>query len=241
MLLSDTPLYDDVIPGGAHWSFVMKRGHVLRLIDEAGNANVGMLLYNPINPLERYNMPDTLKGQHTFHLTAGHVLFSDMGRVMCSIIRDDLGWHDTVCGTSNASLIERRWGRRTYQEVHNDYYRNGLDCFLNELGKYGLGKKDLAANVNWFSKVVTDAEGNMRYVPEHSPAGSSVDLRFEMDTLVVLNTCPHPLDPSGEYPRRPLRYQFFRAAPVTDADLCKTACPEATRGFANTALYHLMQ
>lgn len=240
MFHSDTPLYDDLLPGGAHWSFVMKRGHILRLIDENGGANVGMLLYNPISPPERYNMPDTLKAQHTFHLTEGHVLYSDMGRVFCSIVGDSLGWHDTVCGTSNAGLVARKWGRKTYQEAHNDYYRNGLDSFLNELGKYGLGKKDLAANVNWFSKVATDAEGNLSYVPGHSPAGGHVDLRFEMDTLVVLHTCAHPLAPGGDYPRQPVRYQFFEAAPVTEDDACLTSCPENSRGFANTALYQLM-
>lgn len=241
MLQSASPLYDDLIPGGAHWSFVMKRGHVLRLIDEDGSANVGMMLYNPANTLERYNMPDTLKNQHSFHLTKGHVLFSDMGRAMASIIADDLGWHDTVTGTSHAHHIEERWGRKTYQEAHNHYHRNGLDSFLNELGKYGLGKKDLIANLNWFTKVKTDDEGNMGYVSDHSHAGAAVDLRFEMDTLVVLHTCPHPLNPAPEYPRGRLRYQFFKAAPVSDADPCKTSSPEATRAFANTALYHLMQ
>lgn len=149
MLQTAAPLYDDLIPGGSHWSFIVRRGHVLRLIDETGGTNVGMLMYNPENPLERYNMPDTLKNQHTFLLTKGHVLLSDMGRVFASIIRDDLGWHDTVAGTCNADLVEKRWGKKTYQEAHNHYHRNGFNSFLNELAKYGLGKKDLTANLNW--------------------------------------------------------------------------------------------
>lgn len=241
MLQTAAPLYDDLIPGGSHWSFIMRRGHVLRLIDETGGANVGMLMYNPENPLERYNMPDTLKNQHTFLLTQGHVLLSDMGRVFASIVRDDLGWHDTVSGTCNADLVEQRWGKKTYQQAHNHYHRNGFSSFLNELAKYGLGKKDLTANLNWFSKVKTDDAGNMAYVSDHSHAGAVVDLRFEMDTIVVLHTCPHPLNPAPDYPSHPLRYQLFKATPVTDADACKISSPEATRAFANTALYHLMQ
>ena len=161
MLETTVPLYDDLLPGGAHWSFVMRKGHVLRLIDETGHANVGMLMYNPENPLERYNMPDTLKNQHTFKLTKGHVLLSDMGRVFASIVRDDLGWHDTVSGTCNAKLVEQRWGKKTYQDAYNHCHRNGFSSFLNELAKYGLGKKDLTANLNWFSKVKTDNGGNM--------------------------------------------------------------------------------
>ena len=239
MLQSASPLYDDLIPGGSHWSFLMRRGHVLRLIDEDGGVNVGMLLYNPDNPLERYNMPDTLKNQHTFRLTQGHVLLSDMGRVFASIIRDDLGWHDTVCGTSNARLVEQRWGRKTYQEARNLYHRNGRTSFLNELAKYGLGKKDLTANLNWFSRVQTDDDGNLSYVADHSRPGAAVDLRFEMDTLVLMHTCPHPLNTATEFPRTPVLCEIFKADPVGDDDFCRNFRPENQRGFENNRLYHL--
>ena len=74
-------MYEDEIPGGAHWSMLMRKGTTLRLIDKDGGANVGMLFYNPNDKLERYNAPDTLKCQHTFKLTKGHCLYSDMGRI----------------------------------------------------------------------------------------------------------------------------------------------------------------
>ncbi len=231
-------LYEDRIPGGAHWSFRVRRGKILRLIDEEGGANLGMLFYNPQNLLERYNAPDTLKCQHTFRLTRGHCLYSDMGRIFCSITEDSFGWHDTVCGTSHRQTIESKWGLKSYQDYRNDRTQNGRDSFLVELAKYGLGKKDLAANLNLFSKVHTDREGNLRFDEHAVRAGSHVDLRFEMDTLVVFHTCPHPLNPAAEYPRRAVRYQFFDAPPVAEDDLCKNACPENGRGFTNTALYN---
>ena len=93
-------LYETLIEGGKHWSLTVRGGTRLRLIDRQGGANVGMLFYNPQNTLERYNAPDTLKCQHTFKLTKGHCLYSDMGRIFCSIVEDTLGWHDTACGTS---------------------------------------------------------------------------------------------------------------------------------------------
>lgn len=233
------PLYRDEIPGGAHWSFLVKRGHLLRLIDKEGGANVGMLLYNPQNPLERYNAPDTLKCQHTFKLTRGHCLYSDMGRIFCSIIADSCGWHDTVAGNSNRALVQKKWGERSYQQYRNDWTLNGYDSFLVELAKYGLGRKDIAANINWFSKVCTDDDGNLHFEPEHSKAGDHVDLRFEMDTLVLLHTCPHPLNPSAEYPKKPLVYELYHAEPVGEADCCIHACGENQRGFLNTQLYNL--
>jgi urea carboxylase-associated protein 2 len=197
-----------------------------------------MLLFNPSNPLERYNAPDTLKGQHTFKLTRGHCLYSDMGRIFCSIVEDTAGWHDTVCGNSNRALVTERWGTRSYQQYRNDWYQNGHDAFLIEGGKYGLGRRDLAANVNWFSKVCANEAGVMTFDPSGSHRGALVALRFEMDTLVLLHTCPHPLNPAGEYPRAPAGLELRESPPVQADDFCLNACAENRRGFENTRLYH---
>src|SRR3569832_1735460 len=98
-------LWVEALPGGCHWSGIIRRGNALRLTDLSGCANVSALFYNAEEKLERYNMPDTLKAQHTAHLTTGHALYSDMGHVLCSVIHDTCGWHDTVCGTSDAATV----------------------------------------------------------------------------------------------------------------------------------------
>jgi urea carboxylase-associated protein 2 len=232
-------LYEDEIPGGKHWSFTVRRGTVLRLIDRDGGANVGMLFYNPQNLLERYNAPDTLKCQHTFKLTEGHCLYSDMGRIFCSIVEDTAGWHDTVCGNADRALVAGRWGFRSYQEYRNDQTLNGHDSFLVEGAKYGLGRRDIAANVNWFSKVTAAENGALTFDPGAARAGAHVDLRFEMDSLVLLHTCPHPLNPAAEYPRKSLVYQFRTGDPAGAHDRCRDSRPENGRGFENTRLFHL--
>jgi urea carboxylase-associated protein 2 len=187
--------------------------------------------------LERYNAPDTLKCQHTFKLTRGHCLYSDMGRIFCSITDDSVGWHDTACGSSTERVVKERWGERRYQEYRNDWNQNGLDAFLVEGGKYGLGRRDLAANVNWFSKAVAGDDGALSFDASTSRAGQFVELRFEMDTLVLLHTCPHPLNPASEYPRRPVRMHLSPAPAVTEEDFCRNSRPENGRGFANTEFY----
>jgi uncharacterized protein len=236
---NQTLMYEDRLEGGAHWSMLMRRGTRLRLIDIEGGANVGMLFYNPLDKLERYNAPDTLKCQHTFKLTKGHCLYSDMARIFCSIVDDSLGWHDTVGGNLTEKKLAEKYDVITYQQARNDWTISGEHSFLVELAKYGLNQQDLAANLNLFSKIATDAEGNMRFVEGHSPAGSSVDLRFEMDTLVILHTCPHPMNPASEYPRKPISYQILKADPLEDDDFCMNSRPENKRGFQNNALYHL--
>lgn len=231
-------IYSDVLPGGKHWSMTMRHNTRLRLTDLDGGANVGMLFYNPVNLLERYNAPDTLKCQHTFKLTQGHCLYSDMGRIFCSIVADTSGWHDTVCGNSTKAAVAARWGEAPYQAHRNDWQQNGRDSFLVEAAKYGLGRRDLAANVNWFSKVVTAETGALRFDRNAARAGASVELRFEMDTLVLFHTCPHPLDDSPSYPRKPVRFDIRDGAPANAGDACHLSAPENVRGFENNRLFH---
>ncbi len=231
------PIYGTRIEGGKHWSLTVRGGTLMRLFDFEGGANVGMLLFNPYNPLERYNAPDTLKCQHTFKLTRGHCLYSDMGRIFCSIVEDTAGWHDTVCGNSSRALVQERWGLASYQECRNEWRQNGHDAFLVEGGKYGLGRRDLAANVNWFSRVSADEAGILTFDGAGSRPGACVVLRFEMDTLVLLHTCPHPLNPAPEYPRFPVGVELRHSPPVPADDFCLNACEENVRGFQNTTLY----
>ena len=238
-MTSQDVLYRDELPGGKHWSMTLRRGTLLRLTDIEGGANVGMLFYNPANLLERYNAPDSLKCQHTFKLTRGHCLYSDMGRIFCSIIADDVGWHDTVCGNTTKASVARKWGQVDYRTARNGWTQNGHDSFLVEAAKYGLGRRDLAANANWFSKVSVAPDGTMVFDPSNARAGAQLSLRFEMDTLVLLHTCPHPLDPSPVYPRHPVAYEILKAGPVAGDDYCRTSCPENERGFENNRIYHL--
>src|ERR1043165_4007507 len=109
------PLVSKTLTHSGLWSSVIGRGKPLRLIDLEGGANVGVLLYNAAIPSERYNMPDTLKGQHIFYLRAPYCLHSDMGRILASITADPVGWHDTVCGCSDAQLVTEKYGFKNYQ------------------------------------------------------------------------------------------------------------------------------
>lgn len=232
-------LYKTQIPGGGHWSLRMAKGTAMRLTDLEGTGNVGMLFYNPENLLERYNAPDTLKCQHTFKLTQGHCLYSDMGRIFCSVTEDTFGWHDTLCGNSTAVDIDKRWGKRDYQSHRNQWHQNGQDAFLVELAKYGLSQADMPANLNLFSKVITQEDGRLSWVTQPNALPAHVTLRFEMDSLVILHTCPHPLNNAETYPASPILIELGMAQAMQDDDLCLNACPENRRGFENNALYYL--
>jgi uncharacterized protein len=230
-------LWEDLVLGGSHWSGLLRRGTTMRLTDVVGGANASVLLYNYDDRSERYNMPDTLKAQHTAFLTSGFVCYSDMGRVLCSITDDTCGWHDTLCGLSNPTHVEQKFGASKFADKRNDYIKNGYESVLNELGKYDLGKRDLSSSINFFSKVTVDDAGAMTYERGHSTPGAYVDLRFEMNTLVILTTCQHPLDPTPANQPRDIRLTTWHSRPAPRNDPCRTRCPENERGFRNTEVW----
>jgi len=232
-------LWEDALPGGAHWSGLLRRGTTLRFTDVAGRANVSALFFNHEARTERYNMPDTLKAQHTAFLTRGNVCFSDMGRVLCSIPHDSCGWHDTVCGVLDAQRLHSKYGEANYQQHRNAMYRNGLDGLLVELGKWGLGKRDVVANLNLFSKVVTDADGALHFDTAHRAPGQHVDLRFEMNVLVVLSAAPHPFDPAPAYAPTDITLTAWRSGTAGADDVCRHSCAQNDRGFVNTERWFL--
>ena len=232
-------LWEEVIEPGAAWSHVVRRGITLRMTDVGGGANAGAIFYNYDCPSERLNIPDTLKAQHIARLTSGCVLYSDMGRILCSITDDTVGWHDPLAGTSDANEVLSKYGSATYQDCRNNYHKNGYDNFVVELGKWGLGLRDLVANVNFFSRVNVGNDGTLDFVPNNSGPGSYLDLRFEMNVLAILTTCQHPLDPNPKYDPKPIRLQACRADTPGINDPCRISRPENARGFLLTERYFL--
>ena len=166
-------------------------------------------------------------------------MYSDMGRILLSVTADTVGWHDPIGGTSNRKSVEAKYGPSSYQKDRNDYHKNGRDSFLVELGKWGLGTRDLVANVNLFSRVDVSDNGTMSFAPGNSKVGDYIDLRAEMNVLVILNTCQHPLDPSPKYQPKPVQVSIRPvAAPAID-DLCRVSRAENERGFTLTERYFM--
>ena len=239
-LAADTVLFSERVPSGGHWSYRLPRGTTLRITALDAGANLSLVLYSAQEKLERYNMPDSLKAQHTAHYTRGHVLMSDMGRAMASITADSLGWHDPLGLLLDNRLMHEKYGDHAYQENRNGMTRSGRGGLLIEIGKYGLAKRDLVAPVNFFSKITVDAEGRFRYVPDHAQAGDFVDLRMDMDVLVAFSTAPHPLNPEPAYPASKVGLAVWRSGPAPADDYCRGFRPENARALRNTDMLYLV-
>lgn len=239
-LAAGTVLFSDVIPGGCHWSWILPRGVTLRLVALDDQANLSMVLYNARQKLERYNMPDSLKAEHTAHYTRGHVLMSDMGRSLASITADNLGWHDPLGMLLNGERLVAKYGQHNYQQYRNGMYRSGRDGLLIEIGKYGLSRRDLVVPVNFFSKVSVDSEGRFHFHEKHAHEGSFVDLRLDMEVIVAVSAAPHPLDPRTEYAPAPVGIAAWHSGPAPADDYCRAFRPECARALHNSDMQYLI-
>ena len=214
--------------------FSTREFHRIGLIEIARGANVSLLLLNAHEKSERLNLPDTLKCQHTARLTAGHCLYSDMGRILAAITADTCGWHDSIGGLLNAAEVAEKYGQGRYQELRNGFFRNGMDNLLVELGKWDLGLADLLMNLNLFSKVTVDSDGCFHFEAGNSKAGDYIELYAPMDTLVVLTALQHPMDPNPQYAPKPVQLSWQQVQSDGISVLCRTSRPENGRGFHNT-------
>lgn len=213
------------IPGGWYDTFRLRRGQALRLVNTAGNPGVSALLWNADDTSERYNLGDTLKLQWTARLAGGRVLFSDMGRVLASITADSGGRHDALVGGSTAASNERQYGDATL--------RNSAANFRLAAGKLGMGVRDVPPCLTFFAAVSVDAEGRFQWQGGSRP-GECVDLRAEMNLLVAVSNCPHPLAPGPEFAPGPVEVVVWTPPLVAGDDPCRHFGEEAARGFENT-------
>jgi urea carboxylase-associated protein 1 len=188
---------DRVLAAGEWWSGIVEPGQMLRLIDLEGQQAVDFLCYNAADPSERYNAADTMKLAGSLFVSKGVRLYSDMGNPMFTVVEDSCGRHDTIGGCCSRESNLLRYG------VENT--PNCRDNFVSALAPYGLGKKDVVANINFFMYVPVGPSGEMAIAPGPSKPGDHVDLRAEMRVLVALSNCPQRHNPANNFNPTPIR------------------------------------
>lgn len=207
---TDTPVpdasihEDTIVPACEPWSARIEKGDMLRLIDLEGRQAVDFLCYNADDPAERYNAANTMKLNKSIYLGKGSVLWSVRAREMMTIVDDTCGRHDTLAGCCSIEIDRVRYG------VTNS--RSCQSNFEAELAKYGLGEKDIAANINFFMYVPITADGVVAIAEGLSQPGDHVDLRADMDVLVVISNCPERDNPAAGFEPTPVRAIVYSPA-----------------------------
>ncbi|GAA0525753.1 urea carboxylase-associated family protein [Paractinoplanes ferrugineus] len=190
---------DEIVAARAPWSAIIRRGQVLTIEDLKGNQAVDCLLYNADDTAERYSAPDTVAAQGNIFLTTGSVLRSSEGRPLMTVIADEVGRHDTVGGACSRESNTLRYGH------HTKHQHACVENFLLEGSRWGLGKRDLVSNINWYMNVPVDADGSLGIVDGISAPGRTVSVRAEMDVLVLVSNCPQINNPCNGFDPTPVR------------------------------------
>jgi urea carboxylase-associated protein 2 len=227
-----TLTWAETIAGGNYAHKVVARGTRIRLADVTGEACAHVLLYNALEPWERLNVADTVKIGWQAYLTTGHPLLSGDGRVLATIVGDDSGQHDALCGTSTAAANQAKYGDSAPQGPSP----SGRELFTLAAAKHGLAPRDLPPSISFFKGVTVNADGSLAFTGSAGP-GKAVDLLAEQPLIVLIANVPHPVDPRPAYTCGPLRVHAWRSAPTAPGDPSWDATPEAHRAYLNTSDY----
>lgn len=184
---------DDVVPARAPWSGVVPAGGTLKIIDLFGNQAVDCLFYRADDTAERYSAPDTIVGQGAVFLTTGSVLRSNLAQPLLTVVADDVGRHDTIGGACSKESNTLRYGHHTKAQ------HACVDNFLAEGARWGLGKRDLVSNINWYMNVPVEADGALGIVDGISAPGLSVTLQAHVDVLTLISNCPQVNNPCNGF------------------------------------------
>jgi uncharacterized protein YcgI (DUF1989 family) len=203
----------ETVSGGSYATKVLARGTTVRLNDVQGDACAHVLIYNAEQPWERLNAADTVKVPWQAYLGAGHPLLSDLGRVLAVITSDSGGRHDALCGSGPV----------------------GRERFVLAGAKHGLEPRDLPPSVSFFQGVRVEGDGSVRF--DGSTGPSNVELRCEMDVVMLVVNTAHPVDPRPDHTPTTLEIVAWLGEATTRHDALWTSSPELERAFENTEEY----
>jgi len=192
-------VHDETVPARAPWDHPLRSGQTLRIVDLEGNQAVDFLVYNLHDDAERYSVQDTIAAQGNIFLRTGSILLSTEGRPMLRVTRTNVEYHDTIGGACSCESNTLRYGHHTKSQ------HACVDNFLEANARHGRNKRDMTSNINWFMNVPVEADGALGIVDGISAPGKFVDLRAEMDLMVIVSNCPQINNPCNGFNPTPVR------------------------------------
>ncbi len=190
---------DHYIPAEKPFSTLVRKGQTVRIEDSYGQQAIDTLFYNADDYSERYSNQETMREQNAAYISTGTKIMSSEGRVMLKMTADSCGRHDTAAGACSCESNTVRFGHGT------KYLHACRDNFVAEVAKYGMGKRDVAPNINFFMNVPISPNGEMTIVDGISAPGDYVELKAEMDVLLVISNCPQINNPCNGFDPTPIR------------------------------------
>lgn len=193
--------YRQTVRAGDYWIHIVKRGETLRIVDVDGNQAADTLVFNAVDPYERYSASDTIRAQGNVYLGAGSTLLSDQCRPLMTITADTVGRHDTLGGAcaTESNTVRYALEKKTMHACRDSYL-----LAITENEQYGLTKRDIAHNINFFMNVPVTADGGLTFADGVSGPGKYVEMRADMSVIVLISNCPQLNNPCNAYNPTPI-------------------------------------
>jgi len=198
--------YRKTVPAGDYWIHPLKRGQILRIVDVEGNQAADTLFFSAADPAERYSAVDTIREQRNIYLGVGSKLRSTANNVMLEIVADTVGRHDTLGG---ACATESNTVRYALEKKTMHACRDSWLLAVAEHAAYGLSKRDITHNINFFMNVPVTPDGGLTFADGVSGPGKYVELRAEMDVIALISNCPQLNNPCNAYNPTPIEVLIF--------------------------------
>jgi uncharacterized protein len=200
-LQAENAVLRDIVDAGDYYMKVLKAGQTARILDLEGNQAADTLFYNANDPAERYSAIDTIREQGNVYLTAGSKLLSNEGNLMLEIVADTCGRHDTLGG---ACATESNTVRYALEKKCMHACRDSWLLAVTENEQFGMSKRDITHNINFFMNVPITAEGGLTFEDGISAAGKYVEFKAAMDVIVLISNCPQLNNPCNAYNPTPV-------------------------------------
>lgn len=202
---ASTAILDQICKAGDPWMAEVKKGQTLRILDLEGNQAVDTLFYSAADPEERYSAVDTIARQGRLYLTTGSVLYSSAGNAMLTITADTCGRHDTLGGACAAESNSVRYAldKRPMHSCRDSFMHALTSCGCAT--RHHMSKRDITANINFFMNVPVTADGALSFADGISAPGKYVEMRADMDVMVLISNCPQLNNPCNAYNPTPVR------------------------------------
>ena len=197
---------DQTVAAGEPWMARITRGQTLRIVDLEGNQAVDTLFYSAADPLERYSLTHTIQAQSALYLGVGTKIMSSEGRAMLEIVADTCGRHDTLGGACACESNTVRYAiEKRFMHSCRDNFLIALARDADSLTPTGLNKRDIVSNINFFMNVPVTSSGGLTFEDGISAPGKYVEMRAEMDVIVLVSNCPQLNNPCNAYNPTPVR------------------------------------
>lgn len=197
----DMAVYRKTVPAGDYWMEVVRKGQIFRIVDLEGNQAADTLFYSAADPAERYSAVDTIREQRNVYLSVGTKLISSQGNPMLEIVADTVGRHDTLGG---ACATESNTVRYALEKKCMHACRDSWMLAVAENEQFGLTKRDITHNINFFMNVPVTPDGGLTFADGVSGPGKYVEMRAEMDVIVLISNCPQLNNPCNDYNPTPI-------------------------------------